>query len=149
MERETDHPILSDQSPLGVALSRVSQPSFFPIGAALTSEGEQSKAVVLVLSGMVNLFIRTGANNRLSLGLAGPGEVIGLSETISGRPYELTAIAIKPCRAHIVERDKFLAFLDDNTEVRQRVMQRLSADLGQAYQRARSSVMLTSRAPRS
>ena len=47
----------------------------------------------------------------LILKIAEPGEVLGLSATVSGKPYELTAETIDPCQVNFVKREDFLRFL--------------------------------------
>jgi len=39
---------------------------------------------------------------------------LGLTATISGSPYEMTAEALEPCEVGIVKRGDFLRFLKDN-----------------------------------
>jgi len=48
--------------------------------------------------------------------LAEAGEVLGLSATISGKPYEVTAETIDPCQVTFVKREDFLLFLKDDVE---------------------------------
>ena len=48
--------------------------------------------------------------------LAEPGEVLGLSATISGKPYEVTGETIDPCQVNFVKRDDFLRFLKEDVQ---------------------------------
>ena len=50
----------------------------------------------------------------LILKIAEPGEVLGLSATVSGKPYELTAETMDPCQVNFVGREDFLRFLKEH-----------------------------------
>jgi CRP/FNR family transcriptional regulator, cyclic AMP receptor protein len=70
--------------------------------------------------------------------LAAPGEVLGLSATISGEPYEVTAETSEPCQINFVKRDHFLRFLKDNVEVCFKVAEQLSEKYHDACNEVRS-----------
>jgi CRP/FNR family transcriptional regulator len=48
---------------------------------------------------------------RLILGVAAPGDILGLAAVVSGLPYEITAEARFPCRIASFPRRSFLDFL--------------------------------------
>lgn len=64
--------------------------------------------------------------------LAEPGEVLGMSATISGKPYEVTAETIDPCQVNFVKRDDFLRFLKDDVAACFKVAEQL----GEKYHNA-------------
>ena len=70
--------------------------------------------------------------------LAEPGEVLGLSATISGKPYEVTAETIGPCQVNFVKRDDFLRFLKDDVEACFKVAEQLSEKYHDACNEVRS-----------
>jgi CRP/FNR family transcriptional regulator len=45
------------------------------------------------------------------------GEVLGLSATVSGTPYELTAETLDPCQVNFVKRDDFQSLLREYSDV--------------------------------
>jgi CRP/FNR family transcriptional regulator, cyclic AMP receptor protein len=47
----------------------------------------------------------------LRVRVAKPGEVLGLSATLTGKPYELTAQAAEPCQVSFIKRNDYLRFL--------------------------------------
>ena len=47
---------------------------------------------------------------RLSFRIAKAGEVLGLSSTLSGAPYEMTADTLYPARIAHISRQAFLRF---------------------------------------
>ncbi|MFZ1053681.1 MAG: Crp/Fnr family transcriptional regulator, partial [Candidatus Sulfotelmatobacter sp.] len=70
--------------------------------------------------------------------LAEPGEVLGLSATVSGKPYEVTAETIDPCQVNFVKRDDFLRFLKDDVEACFKVAEQLSEKYHNACNEVRS-----------
>jgi hypothetical protein len=70
--------------------------------------------------------------------LAEPGEVLGLSATISGKPYEVTAETIDPCQVNFVKRDDFLHFLKDDVEACFKVAEQLSEKYHNACKEVRA-----------
>lgn len=85
---------------------------------------------------------------RLMLRVAGPGEVLGLSATMSGQQYEVTAEMLDPSQVAFVRRKDLLRFLRDHREACLQVVHLLSQDLHQAYDRVRSIGLGRTRRPR-
>src|SRR5262249_30885468 len=50
------------------------------------------------------------------VGIAEPGEIVGLAGTLSGTAYELTAETLEPLQANFIPRDAFLRFLRGHGE---------------------------------
>jgi CRP/FNR family cyclic AMP-dependent transcriptional regulator len=64
--------------------------------------------------------------------------VLGLSATLSGKPYELTAETIDPCQINFVKREDFLRFLKEHSEACLRVAEQLSDKYNAACREIRS-----------
>jgi len=64
--------------------------------------------------------------------------VLGMSATISGKPYEVTAETIDPCQVNFVKRDDFLTFLKDDVEACFRVAEQLGEKYHNACKEVRS-----------
>jgi CRP/FNR family transcriptional regulator len=58
--------------------------------------------------GRAKLSICSESGKRLMLRIAGPGEVLGLSATMSGRTYELTAETLDSSQVVFVKRKDLL-----------------------------------------
>jgi CRP/FNR family transcriptional regulator len=82
------------------------------------------------------------------LRVAGPGEVLGLSATMSGKPYEITAELLDNARIAFVKRKELLRFLRDYREACLQVVHVLSQDLHVAFDRVRSVGLARTRRPR-
>ena len=75
-----------------------------PAGAILFVEGQTPRGVFIVCSGKVNLSTTSREGKILILKTAGPGEVLGLSPTLSCVTYETTAETAIPCHLSFVDR---------------------------------------------
>jgi len=79
--------------------------------AVLFAEEQEPYSILFVLEGKVKLAMNSIEGKRLTLGIAGPGEILGLAAAVSGCPYETTAVAQFPCRIGSLSRQSFLDFL--------------------------------------
>ncbi len=77
----------------------------------LFTEEQQPRSILFLLEGRVKLTMNSNEGKRLMLGIAMPGEILGLAAAITGRPYELTAVAQFPCKITALPREIFLDFL--------------------------------------
>lgn len=108
------------------ALGAISCAVGFPKGAVLFIEGQRACGVFMLCSGRVKLSINSDHGRSIIVGIAEPGEVAGLSATISGSRYEVTAETLEPLRANFVPREAFLRFLRNHGEAALRVAEILT-----------------------
>src|SRR5512146_3116251 len=73
------------------AFDGIKSVSAYPRGTQIFNEGRQPRGIFLLCDGRAKLSVCSEDGKRLMLRIAGPGEVLGLSSTMAGRPYELTA----------------------------------------------------------
>jgi len=106
----------------------------YPKGAVLFVEGQAARGLFVVCKGTVKLSISA----TLLVKLTEPGEVLGLSATISGKPYGVTAETMQPCQINYVRRDDFMLFLKEHPETCFRVIEQLSADCHSLFHEMRS-----------
>jgi CRP/FNR family cyclic AMP-dependent transcriptional regulator len=117
-------------------------------GATLFAEGKPARGMFVLCEGRAKLTVCSDTGKRLMLRIAGPGEVLGLSATLSGKPYEVTAEMLDACRVAFVRRKDLLRFLRDHREACMQVVHLLSQDLHAAYDRVRSIGLARTRRPR-
>jgi CRP/FNR family transcriptional regulator, cyclic AMP receptor protein len=98
----------------------------YPEGAVLFVEGQEPRGIFVLCKGSVKLSVSAPNGKTMIVKIAEPGEVLGLSATISGKPYEVTAETIDPCQVNFVKREDFLHFLKDDVEVCFKVAEQLS-----------------------
>lgn len=120
------------------AFDAIKSMSFYPKGATLFVEGQAPRGIYMLCVGRAKLTAGPSNGKTLIVRLAEPGELLGLSATISGEPYHLSAETIEPCQADFVRRDDFLAFLRAYPEVCFRVVEMLSSNLYAASAQIRS-----------
>jgi len=113
-------------------LASITTASTYPKGATLFVEGQASRGVFIVCEGRVKLSTCSTDGKALIVRLAGPGEVLGIPATVTGKPYELTADVIERAQANFMSRADFLAFLREFSEVSFNV----SAQLAETYHAA-------------
>jgi len=108
------------------ALDAISSAATYPKEAVLFVEGQEPRGVFVLCSGRVKLATNSADGKSIIVRLAEAGEVIGLSGTLSGNPYELTAQTLEPLQAKFIPRDAFLQFLQAHGEAAVRVAEILS-----------------------
>jgi len=109
----------------------------YPSGALLFSEGELSDGIFLLCRGAVKLSVGSSHGESLVLRSAGPGEILGLSATLTGQGHEVTAETTTASQLVFVKRKDFLRYLREHSEVCLRVVESLSNDVHAAYERVR------------
>jgi CRP/FNR family cyclic AMP-dependent transcriptional regulator len=57
------------------------------------------RGIFVLCKGTVKISINSPSGRTMLVELAEPGEVLGLSATISGKPYEVTAETLDPCQS--------------------------------------------------
>jgi len=109
------------------SLSAITRIARYPRGAVLHSEGHQCRGVFFVCAGRVKLSISSSVGETMILKFAGPGETLGLPETIAGKSYEGLAEVTEPSEIHFIEQADFLSFLDRDRDAAMQISRELSA----------------------
>ena len=117
-------------------------------GEILFHEGRLPRGIFVLCEGRVKLSVCSEHGKRLMLRVAGPGEVLGLSATMSGKPYELTAEVMDNVQVAFIKRKDLLKFLRDHREACLQVVHLLSQDLHTAFDRVRTVGLTRTRRPR-
>ena len=110
----------------------------YPKGAVLFVEGQAPRGIFVLCKGRVKMSICATDGKTLIVKIAEPGEVLGLSATVSGKPYELTAETVDPCQVNFVKRDDFLRFLKEHSDACFKVAEQLSEKYNTACHEIRS-----------
>jgi CRP/FNR family cyclic AMP-dependent transcriptional regulator len=120
------------------AFERIKYATAYPKGAILFLEGQAPRGIFVLCKGQVKLSFGARDGKTLILKIVEPGEVLGLSATLSGKPYELTAETMEPCQVSFVKRDDFLRFLKENSDACFKVAEQLSLKYNNACHEVRS-----------
>ena len=130
------------------ALDSVKATIVCPRNTVLFREGQPARGVFVLCEGRAKLSVCSESGKRLTLHVAIPGEVLGLSAALSGGPYEVTAELLDDARVAMVKRKELLSFLREHREACLHVVDLLSQDLHIAYERVRSVGLGRTRRPR-
>ncbi len=120
----------------------------YPRSTVLFAEGRPVRGIYILCDGRAKLSICSDTGKRLTLRIAGPGEVLGLGAALSNTPYEITAELLDSSQVVFVRRKELLKFLREHRQVCMEVVRMLSQDLHGAYERVRTLGMIRTRHPR-
>jgi CRP/FNR family transcriptional regulator, cyclic AMP receptor protein len=120
------------------AFDAIKTVSIHPRGTSLFQEGQSARGVFVLCEGRAKLSVCSEIGKRLTLRIAGPGEVLGLSASLSGTPHEFTAETMDNARVAMIRRKDLLHFLRTHREACLHVVNLLSQDLHTAYDQVRS-----------
>ena len=106
----------------------------FPKHSTLFEEGLLPDGIYILVRGKVKLSVDLKGGRTLILGIAQPGEVLGLSAIISGKPAEFKAETLTSAQFSYVERKEFLRLLGEHCELCVLVVEVLSHQLREAVE---------------
>ncbi len=115
-----------------------------PANKVLFSETQDNAGVMVIVEGEVKLSINSSDGRRLSLRIAKAGEVLGLSSTLSGNGYEMTADTLYPAKIAHLSRQTFLHFMARHPEVYEIVTREISRSFNLACEQLRMVGLSTS-----
>ena len=115
------------------SIDAISHKSILPAGAILFVEGQAPRGLFIVCSGKVNLSTTSREGKILILKTVQPGETGGLSATISGMPYEVTAETATPCQLGFIDRKHFSELMEAHSEIGVHTSHCLSREYQSAY----------------
>lgn len=123
---------------LETALRAIAEPRVFPKGTPLFKQGETADGFYILEKGSVQVLLEAGENLSQFLDEAGPGSLLGLSDSMAGERYRTTAEASIETSAGFVDRERFVQFLAKRQEFCMEIVRLLSASLDLLYHKFRS-----------
>jgi len=108
-----------------------------PRNTVLFREGQPARGVYVLCEGRAKLSVCSETGKRLTLRIAVPGEILGLSASLSGTAHEVTAELLDQAQVAMVKRKDLLYFLREHRDACLHVVTLLSQDLHIAYDRVR------------
>jgi CRP/FNR family transcriptional regulator len=115
------------------SLNAVSHHTIMPPSAVLFVEGQTPRGIYVICSGIVKLSTSSKEGKVLILKQAVAGEVLGLSASISGTNYEMTAETACPCQLNFVSRQDLITLLQNQSEAGVHAAEALSREFQGAY----------------
>lgn len=95
-------------------------------GALLFVEGQSPHGIFVLSQGRVKLILPPSHGKARCTEVAGPGDVLGLSAAISGRPYEVSAETSELCHVDFVKREDFVHFVKEHSDLCLKVLEQLA-----------------------
>ncbi len=93
-----------------------------PRGAVLLRRGAESPGAFVVMQGQVRIATTAEDGREVTLGVLGPGDVIGEMSLIDGEPVSADATALDACVLMAIERGRFLRQLRTSPDLCLRLM---------------------------
>jgi CRP/FNR family transcriptional regulator, cyclic AMP receptor protein len=135
----SSQPLPAKLSPdLWEALHGIKSVRVYPKGAKLFQQGTEVSGVYVVESGLVRVLLPTAQSRLQLLEVAGPGTILGLSESMSGERHRVTAEAGDYTSVAFIPRNSFVDFLRDHGDFCMQVVRLLSEDLHGLYHKFRN-----------
>jgi len=129
-------------------LNEIRSTAIYPKSAMLFIEGQQPRGVFVLCTGKAKLSTSSAEGKTVITKISEAGDVLGLSATVSNRPYEVTAEMIEPGQANFITRDALMQFMREYGEVAVRVAEQLSRNYYTAYEGIRTLGLTNSPAER-
>ena len=109
----------------------------------LFREDELPSSVFYLLEGRVKLSMNSSSGRRLILGIAQPGDTLGLAAAISGDRYDKTAETVSPSKLASIGRETFLELLEKYPAAYKNVVRELCRDRARAHEQLRTFGLAT------
>ncbi len=104
-------------------------------GSTLFMQGQPSNGVYILCQGRVKLSTCSKDGKVIILHIAEPGEILGLSATVTNSVHIATAEVIDNCQINFIRNEDFLYFLSHNAEGCLSAVKQLSNNYQTAYLR--------------
>ena len=118
--------------------SRLAVPEVYAAGETLFREGGPSQGAFLLCDGEVEVSVKRARNSKMVLEHAQAGNVLGVSATLRGSLYLVSAVALMPCKVLHLGPRAFLDLLQRHPSASLAISRQLSMGLEEAYHGLRS-----------
>ena len=118
-------------------LREMMTPCVYAKGDAIFRQGMPVAGLYLIESGVVRVLLATAENHNQLLEEVGAGCLLGLSDSMAGGNYRITAEAAEPTTVAFLEREVFLEFLSTHQEFCMQIVRMLSDSLHRLYHKFR------------
>lgn len=119
-------------------LQSIKSTSVYPKNTMLCLEGHPARGIFVLCTGRAKLSTTSAEGKSIILRIAEPGEVLGLTATVSNTPYEATVETLEPTQANFISQADFKTFLQQYPDVGVKVAHQLTHNCQCAYDEIRS-----------
>ncbi len=109
-----------------------------PKASLLFNEGEIPRAVFILCNGRAKVTTSSAEGKTLIVRIAEPGQVLGVSATILGQPYEVSAETLEAMQVSLIKRSDFVRLLTTHADLCLNVVRQLSSKYHVAQREIRS-----------
>jgi len=120
------------------ALEQIKTHCQYPEHTVLFNEKQQPRGAWMICEGQVKLSVSSSEGKVLTLRVAQPGEIVGLSEAMLGNPYEFTAETLYPCKIAFIRREDLLRFLAQHPQAYRCIAEELTSQFHSACEQLRT-----------
>ena len=120
----------------------VARIELWPAGRTLFREGDPARDVYVVVAGEVDLVFEARRGARKTLRGSRAGEIVGLSDAVSGTPHDCTATTRTPCTIGTIPATELQRRLEETPSLWMTVLQLMSDDVNACYDSMRAVVAL-------
>jgi len=110
------------------------QTAVYPKGVLLFHEGAFPQGIHVICSGSIKLTATSSRGAAIIIEVVESGDVLGLSATLAGTPYEASGETLEPTKVSFLRRGPFLDYLRTHSEVALRVAEQLNLELRRSHQ---------------
>jgi CRP-like cAMP-binding protein len=118
-------------------IDRIRRVRMFARRELIFQEGDRVDEIFIVSHGSVALYFTSSRGDTVLLGLALPGEILGLSSALSMRPHLVTAQALELSRVLAITKDQFISLVDRFPSFALYAAAELSRKINRAYDKIR------------
>jgi CRP/FNR family transcriptional regulator, cyclic AMP receptor protein len=101
----------------------------FRKGATVFLHGDPGDDLYVVEAGSVKICMTTPDGKEITLAILGPGEIFGELALMDGAPRSSNAVTMEDCQLLLLERSRFIAFVDEHPSVARSIIEVLSRRL--------------------
>jgi len=142
-----EHRLFCNLPPAAVTrLQSIKTTSIFPKNTRLCLEGLPARGIFVLCTGRAKVSTTSTEGKSIILRIAEPGEVLGLTATVSNTPYEATVETLESSQANFISQADFKRFLQEFPDVGIKLTRPLTHNCQRAYDEIRS-LCLSNSAP--
>ncbi len=116
---------------------QLSRRKLYTKGSVLLVEGQAARGVYVLCAGRAKIAITSAEGRRLIVRIARPGDLLGISATLGGHPYEMSAETLEPCEVDFISRKELLGLLDKEKHYGVRIAMAVSKEFAEFVEQAR------------
>ena len=90
--------------------------------SAILRRGDQSSGTIVIVTGRVRVSVMSEDGREVTVGVLGPGEILGEMSVLDSEDISADATALEDCVLLVIERSRFLRLLRSNSDLCLRMM---------------------------